>query len=280
VKRITLRRMACSWEKVALGRTGIRVTPLGLSSGPGMDEKEVERGIERGLDYLYWGSARWAGFGRAVRRAAAKRRSQLCLVVQSYTRVGMLMRPSLERALRQLGTEYADLLLLGLWNDVPPDRILDAALRLRESGKARHIMISCHHRPSFEKLARLPGVDVIMLRYNAAHPGAERDVFPLLPTPRPGVVAYNSTRWGQLLDRRLTPPGEVTPRGSDCYRFALTNPNVDVVASGPGNAAELDEALAALDRGPMSTDELAWMKRVGQAVHSSRPLTRLVAGRA
>jgi aryl-alcohol dehydrogenase-like predicted oxidoreductase len=272
--------MACSWEKVALGRTGLSVVPLGIAASYGVSDADVERGIERGLNYLYWGSQRRPGFGQAVKRAAARRREDLAIVVQSYTRAAMLMRPSLERALRALGTDYADVLLLGWWNDVPPERILDAATRLREAGKVKTVMISCHHRPSFERIARHPAVGAIMLRYNAAHPGAEKDVFPLLPVPRPGVVAYTATRWGQLLNPRLVPQGEPTPRASDCYRFALSNPNVDLVLCGPKNGAELDEAMAALDRGPLDASEMAWMRRVGAAVHGASGLTRLVAGRA
>jgi predicted aldo/keto reductase-like oxidoreductase len=80
------------------------------------------------------------------------------------------------------------------------------------------------------------------------------------------VVAYTATRWGALMDPTLTPAGDPTPRASDCYRFALTRPEVDVVIAGPKNGEELDEAMAALDRGPMSEDELAWMRRVGDAV--------------
>ncbi len=130
-------------------------------------------------------------------------------------------------------------------------------------------MISCHHRPSFEAFLGEPACDAWMVRYNAAHPGAEREVFPILPAEeraRPGVVAFTATRWGSLVDPSKTPAGEPTPRASDCYRFALTHPAVDVVLAGPRDGAELDEALAAIDRGPMSDDELAWMKRVGQAV--------------
>src|SRR6185369_2565769 len=109
----------------------------------------------------------------------------------------------------------------------------------------------------------------------AAHPGAETEVFPHLgprePDPggakgRPGVVTYTATRWGALLDPRLTPPNEPTPRGSDCYRFALTHPDVDVTLCGAKTREELEEALDALHRGPMSADELAWMKRVGAVV--------------
>ena len=48
---------------------------------------------------------------------------ELVVVVQTYTRVASLMRASLERALRKLGIEQADLLLLGWWNKPIPARI-------------------------------------------------------------------------------------------------------------------------------------------------------------
>lgn len=261
--------MPCSWDRVTLGRTGLRVTPLGLAASYGVGEKDVERAFDRGLNYLYWGASRRAHFGRAIRSIAGRRRDELVLVVQTFTRAASLMRSSLEKALRATGTEYTDLLLLGWWNAAPPRRILDAALALREAGKTRHVMISCHHRPSVPALAADPAFDAVMVRYNAAHTGAEREVFPHLEAPRPGVVAFTATRWGALLDRRLTPPGEATPRASDCYRFVLSNPSVDVCVTGPKNGAELDEAMAALDRGPMTDDELGWMRRVGEAVHGA-----------
>ncbi len=262
--------MACSWEPVTLGRTGLRVSPIGLGSSYGVSSADVERAFERGINYLYWGSNRKDGFGRAIAAISRRRREDLVLVIQSYTRAAMLLRPSLERALRRAKTDYTDLLLLGWWNDVPPRRIVDAALALREAGKARHILISSHHRPTFEKLIADPAYGCIMVRYNAAHPGAEQEVFPHVAAAaaRPGVVAYTATRWGQLVGATVA-KGERPPRASDCYRFALTNPHVDVCLAGPRNGAELDEAMAALDRGPMSDDELAWMKRVGAAVRGA-----------
>jgi hypothetical protein len=41
---------------------------------------------------------------------------------------------------------------------------------------------------------------------------------------------------------------------------------VDLCLTGPANRAEMDEALKALERGPMNDDELAWMRRAGKAV--------------
>jgi aryl-alcohol dehydrogenase-like predicted oxidoreductase len=176
------------------------------------------------------------------------------------------MRFSVDSALRKLGTDRVDLLGLGWWNDAPPRRILDGALAIQATGKVRHILISSHHRPAFEKLVADPAYGGIMVRYSAAHPGAEKEVFPHLADPRPGVLAFTATRWGTLLDPRLTPEGERTPTATDCYRYVLSSPHVDVSLSGPRNGAELDAAMAALDQGPMSAEELAWMRRVGVVV--------------
>jgi aryl-alcohol dehydrogenase-like predicted oxidoreductase len=264
--------MACSWDQVTLGRTGLRTAPLGLGSSYGIEERDVERAFDRGIGYFYWGSVRRPAFGRGVRSCAKRDRDRVITVVQTYSRVAALVGPSLELALRGLKIEYTDFLLLGWWNEAPPERIVDAARRLVDQGKARHLLISGHNRPSFARYMDDATYGGIMVRYNAAHPGAEKEVFPLLPAPaerRPAVVAYTATRWGHLCDPKLTPPGEATPRASDCYRFALTNPDVNLCLAGPKNAAELDEAMAALDRGPMTADELAWMKRVGAFVRSN-----------
>ena len=128
-------------------------------------------------------------------------------------------------------------------------------------------MISCHDRSTFARYIGDPTYDAIMVRYNAAHPGAETDVFPHLPERGgPGVVAYTVTRWGGLLDPRLVPEGERVPTSTDCYRFALSSSHVDVCLSAPQTKEQLDQTLATLDAGPLDAEETAWMKRVGAAV--------------
>ncbi|HSO39519.1 MAG TPA: aldo/keto reductase [Labilithrix sp.] len=248
------------------GHTGLSVGALGLGSSFGLPAKEVERAFERGVNFFLWGSLRKNDFGRGLRNLAPKHRAEMVVAVQSYTRLSSLMEWSVDRALRFLKTDYVDVLCLAWWNGPPPRRIVDAALELREKGKVRALMVSCHHRPAFQGFIADPAIDALMLRYNAAHPGAEREVFPHLAARRPGTVAFTATRWGTLLDSQYVPEGAATPRASDCYRFALSNPNVDVCLAGPKDAEQLDEALVALDRGPMDEQELAWMRRVGAAV--------------
>lgn len=261
--------MGCNWERVSFGSTSMQVTPLGLGSSYGLEARDVERAVERGINYIYWGSQRRPSYAEAIRNLGPSHRENLVLVVQTYTRVAALMRLSLEQAFKDLKTDYTDLLLLGWWNEPPPRKIVDAALALKEKGLARGILISCHHRPAFASYLDDPAYDGIMVRYNAAHPGAETEVFPHLSKRRAGTVAYTATRWRALLNPKYLPPDEPRPRGSDCYRFVLTNPNVDVCLTGPSNAEELDEAMAALDRGPLTEDEMAWMRRVGAHVHAA-----------
>lgn len=262
-----------------LGATGLEVGPIAIGSSYGVGGADLEHAFERGANFFLWGSRRRFGFRDGLRNVIKKDRAKAVVAIQSYARVGMLMSPFVHSALRQLGTDYVDLLGLAWWNDLPSHRILDAALALREEGKVRHIMVSCHHRPSFEKFLRDPSYSAWMLRYNAAHTGAEREVFPHLDAlqfgrvgaeraapHQPGVIAFTATRWGSLVDPSATPKGEATPRASDCYRFALSDSHVHTVITGPKNREELDEALLAAERGPMSADELAWMRRVGSAI--------------
>ena len=129
--------------------------------------------------------------------------------------------------------------------------------------------LSGHRRSLFGELSRTPDfpVDVFMFRYNAAHRGAEIEIFPFLPQAgRPGTIAYTATRWGHLLDPRRMPPGEKPLTATDCYRFALSHPAVDVCLTGPATAAQMDEAVSALALGPLGADEMARARRVGDSL--------------
>jgi aryl-alcohol dehydrogenase-like predicted oxidoreductase len=260
-------------EPILLGQTRLRTSRLGIGSSSVGDERFVEEAVEQGVNYLYWGSLRRPAFGRALRRVARRNREGVVLTVQSYARFAPLLRPSVEIALRRSGVEYFDFLLLGMWNAPPGKAMVEAARRLRAKGKVRHLMLSTHNRPSLQshfrafELGRSP-FDAFMVRYNAVHRGAEQDVFPFLPVEKPpGLISYTATRWGHLLDPAKMPPGEAPPPARDCYRFALSHPAVGMVLCGPSSRGEMQEAIAALDAGPLTPDEAARMRRIGDHVY-------------
>jgi aryl-alcohol dehydrogenase-like predicted oxidoreductase len=259
------------WKKAVLGRTGRSVGRLGLAASYGADQRCVEMAVERGVNYLYWGSMRLDSFGAGL-KALRPRRDQFMVVIQSYTRLAALLPWSLERALRKLEMDYADVLLLGMWNkDVSP-AVFERACKLRERGLVRHVAVSTHNRRQAVEFAANKDVDILHVRYNAVHPGAERDIFPHLAAreQRPGIVSFTATSWGQLLQTKNVPAGDAVPTAGDAYRFVLSNPSVDVAMTGPKNAAQLTEALDAWEKGPMSPEEMAWMRRVGDSKYAGR----------
>ncbi len=262
--------VSVDFKRATLGRTGLPVCRLGVSGGYGAPISAFEMALERGVNYFYHGSRRAPGMNAAIKNIVAKgRREDLLVVAQNYWRAfEWPFRRSFDSFLKKTGLEYVDILLLGWHNAAPAKKFLDICRALKTKGLIRFLAISGHNRPAFPEFARSGTYDVCHVRYNAVHTGAEKEVFPLLSAEsRPGIVIYTATSWGQLLKPRNIPAGEQLPRGSDCYRFVMTNPAVDVCMTGPRSLEHMKEALESLDRGPMSEEELAWMRRVGSHIH-------------
>jgi aryl-alcohol dehydrogenase-like predicted oxidoreductase len=209
------------------------------------------------------------GLRGPLREALAGRREEVAIV--AYAGLGYFgwgVHRGAEQALRSLRTDYIDVLLLG-WLGVTSawtSATERALVALRESGKVRAIGVSIHDRPRAGRLAASSPLDLLMIRYNAAHPGAEQDIFPHRRGVKPTILAYTATSWRRLLKRPRGWDGRVMSAG-DCYRFQLSSPAVDLALCGPGSRAELEQNLDALARGPLSPDEERWMRDFGRAVH-------------
>jgi predicted aldo/keto reductase-like oxidoreductase len=63
------------------------------------------------------------------------------------------------------------------------------------------------------------------------------------------------------------PPGEEPPPARDCYRFALSHPSVDLVLCAPADREQMQEALRALDAGPLEPEEMQRLRRIGDHVY-------------
>jgi len=252
-----------------LGRTGLKVGRLGMAAGYGAPAKAFEEAFEKGCNYFYWGSRRNANMKEAIRNICNQgKREELVILIQSYSRSSRLLESFFEKALRSLALDHIDILLLGWYNHRPRQKMIDKVLTMKEKGLFRYLALSGHNRKLFPELAREGLFDLFHIRYNAAHRGAERETFPFLPVNgRPGMVTYTATRWGQLLNPKKMPPGESPPSASDCYRFSLSNPAVDVCLCGPKDEAQMKEALKTLALGPLSMEEMERMKKIGDYLH-------------
>jgi aryl-alcohol dehydrogenase-like predicted oxidoreductase len=258
-------------QKRVLGRTGLSVSRLGLAGGYGVPAAAVERAFhEYGINYFYWSTPRRRGMRDGLKSLVRTNRKEIVVVLQSYDHLGLTVRRSVLKGLRALGIDYADVVLLGWNNWYPPGKIIGEVSALKEEGKARFIAMSGHNRKLFGEIARRADspIDVFMVRYNAAHRGAEEEVFPYLSGKnRPGLTTYTATRWGKLLNPKKMPPGQLPLSASDCYRFVLTNPYVDLCMMGPADEAQMIEGLSALSKGPFSDNEMERIRKIGDYVH-------------
>ncbi len=257
-----------------LGRSSLALYRLGLSATYRPGKKTVFKAADAGVNFFF-------GFGidtqmtAAVREIVKKERTRYLLATGAYNLVFGYpnLRRTLEKRLRQFGTDYIDLFLfLGVMKEKElPPRVLEELWRFREEGKVRSIGISTHDRKLAGRLAAEGMLDALMIRYNAAHRGAEQDIFPYVKAHKTDIVGYTATRWTYLLRRPTTWPKDgPVPTAGQCYRFVLSNPDVNVCLSAPRSLVEFEANLRALQAGPLSGEEMLFMKDFGDAVHHTK----------
>jgi aryl-alcohol dehydrogenase-like predicted oxidoreductase len=259
-----------AFTKRILGGTGLKVGPLGVAASYGAPAAAFEEAFEKGCNYFYLGSGRHrAGMRRAIRNLCRQgQRDRLVVAIQTYARLGYLTEWFFKRSLRSMGLEQADIMILGGHNRRPAPGLVKRAQAMKKKGLCRFLAMSGHQRKLFPQMAANGQFDLFHVRYNAAHRGAEEEIFPHLQGhDRPGIVTYTATRWGQLLNPKKMPAGDSVPAASDCYRFVLSNPAVDVCLCGPKTIDQMRAALPALELGPLGEEDMERMKRIGDYVH-------------
>jgi aryl-alcohol dehydrogenase-like predicted oxidoreductase len=260
---------------------GQPVCRLGLASysGNALTPDDVFHALARGVNFINWlglaeGPPDSDAFSAAVAALGPERPSAV-VCAQFGARTAPDAATELRSALATLGTDYIDVLTIyyveeeGEWEGITsPEGSLRYLRDAKRDGTVRRIGVTSHQRPLAARMAESGLLDLIMVRYNAAHRGAEQDVFPVTQRLGLPVIAYTALRWGALL--RGTPddpPGFVVPRAPAWYRFVLQNPAVAVTLAAPNTRGELDEGLRVLEApGPLGDEEYAALAEHGQRV--------------
>lgn len=263
-----LRRPASS-----LGGPGCR---LGLATrgGTALTAVDVHRAIERGIDFLNW-PAREDGLSRAIGELGPKRQDVI-VSVQFEARSAEAAAIELQWMLKTLGTDYIDLLTFyyvesaGEWSEIiGPGGALEYCRAAQRDGLIRRLGLTTHQRPLAAEIAHGGLLDALMIRYNAAHRGAEREIFPTTDALGSPIIAYTALRWGGLLQPTPDdPPNFVPPPAPIWYRWVLQNPSVTVAVMAPHNGDELTENLEILNApAPFPPDEYDSLTAHGRRVH-------------
>ena len=289
-----------------LGKTNLQVSPIGIGGGSGLADEDLLYAFERGINYFFFSSdlhhfsyRKSAGAIRQLCQSGSSVRDKVVLATVSYLNNPEKIVSVLLDQFSELGVDYIDVFHWG-WvtetdnaaalfeaaNDLKDGGFLARVFReqvlvaqqvnqdLLDRGLVRFVGASFHSR----HLARQwkTTLDVLMLRYNLGHLGVEMGVFPLLAgdkTIDPGLVAFNVAHEGPHLIAAPPPdlpPGMMVPTVPDCYRYALSNPYVDVVLAGLTSRREIDEAVAMLEKGPFSPEECEQLRAYGKLWRAAR----------
>jgi predicted aldo/keto reductase-like oxidoreductase len=249
---------------------GLPVCRLGLASygDTALTPDDVLHALVRGVNFLNWeGLAEGASADHVVCPVVASlgaKRPSVVVCAQFGARSRSEAADEMKSVLAALRTDYIDVLTLyyversAEWEQITaPGGALPYVREAQRDGVVRRIGVTSHQRQLAATMAESGLLDVLMLRYNAAHRGAEREVFPVTGPRGMPVIAYTALRWGALL--RPTPddpPGFSVPHAPDWYRFVLQQEAVAVTLAAPQTRAELDEDLEVLDAGGPLTEQL------------------------
>lgn len=262
----SVRRTAA--DQVALGKTGVKLSRLGI--GAGSNSGEVQRGLGR------------EGFNRLIRHAydqgityldtaqsyqthewirdAIKGLPREKLFIQSKMPGGTKdPMEAIDRYRKEMGVDYIDSLLVHCmvkksWCD-DQKRVMDVIAEAQERKIIRVKGVSCHSLPALSAAAESDWVNVNLVRVNPQckwvdGPGetwneSGDDIAPVMKQ----VKTAHANGHG-IIGMKMIGNGEFT-KAEDrekAIRYAMAQPEIDAVVIGFKSPKEIDEAIERINR--------------------------------
>ena len=257
-------------DQVPLGRTGLKLSRLGIGTGSigGSIQRALgTEGFNSLIRYAYDQGITYIDTAESYRthtmvRDAIKGLPREKLFIQSK----MPGRPEkplevLDRFRKELGVDYIDSLLIHCtvkndWEE-GRKRLLDAFEEAKEKQIIRAHGVSCHALPALTKAAQLDWVDVNLVRINPQ--GAHVDT-PVVQWDAKSNVTHVSAVLEQIkimrknrhgiIGMKMIGNGDFTkPEDREkAIRFAMQRVPLDAVVIGFKSNAEIDEAIRRMNR--------------------------------
>ncbi len=249
-------------DRVPLGRSGLVVSRVAMGTGTvgGGSESNQTRlgqeifsamfrhGYERGLRFIdtaeTYGSIPFAG--RAI---AGLPRENITVLTKMMTQADNSprfepVRPRIEGYLRQLDSDYIDILLMhcmmqGGWNTTRTQH-MEAFAKAKEDGLVRAVGVSCHNLDAVRTAATEPWVDVILTRINPygtlmdGPPEQVREVIATALANGKGVVGMKIFGEGKHVAEQ---------ERERSIRHAIHEARVDAMTLGLQSIAQMDDAI-------------------------------------
>jgi aryl-alcohol dehydrogenase-like predicted oxidoreductase len=278
-------------EYRTLGRTGLKVSPLGLgvmTYGWGADEDAARTLFdlyrEAGGNFLdtadmYQGGESEEWLGRFVADAGVRDEVVIATKFSFNAQEGnpnaggngrKNIRRALEGSLRRLRTDHVDVYVLHAWDRVTPvEEVLATLDDLVREGKVLHVGLSdtpAWYASRFQALAEAHGRErlaLLQLEYSLVSRSLEREHVPLAQETGISIVPWSPLGSGFLTGKYArSADGTLSGSGRVAQSQGSGNPSLEKFTREPRNWEVLDELRAVADEvgRPMAEVALAWVR--------------------
>ncbi|MDF2941926.1 MAG: aldo/keto reductase [Herbinix sp.] len=251
-------------EKRAFGRTGLDTSILGFGGFHLLEipvaeaEYLLNRYLDAGGNYIETAASYGNGESeRKIGHCVSHRRKEYILATKTGERTKTKCLESLENSLKNLKTDYVDLLIMhavGTMTELDqilaPGGALEGALQAKSEGKINHIGISMHGQPDvlIRALKEYP-FDAVMTTINYY----DHFNFPEIQTELLPLARENGTA---VILMKPVADGLLWQSAPEAFRYAFSQP-VSIVVAGINNRDILESDLAfAEEFTPMNFEEI------------------------
>jgi predicted aldo/keto reductase-like oxidoreductase len=265
-----------------LGKTGLKVFPLGFGGRGTSDAPVIARAIDLGINYIDTGRD-YANNERLIGVALRGRRQQVVISSKSHGRTKQDALADLDTSLRELQTDYIDVWMLH--GKVKPeeltDELLEALQAAKKSGKIRFTGISTHLNVPvmLDHILKIGGIDVMLAGYNFTMKPEVGEAIRKARKAGIGIIAMKVLAGGFSRIQNSEPRFEGSPAAlvktlkqegamHAAIRWALKNEAVDTSAVCMADFEHVEENIAAVAKPYSAADE----KLLSSQLAAIRPL--------
>ena len=247
-------------DKVSLGKTGIKVSLVGIGTGSGgwarqsnqtrlgQQEftKQIRHAFDNGINFYdladQYGSHPF--FTKAMNGVA---RDKYVIQTKSTSRKPKEAREDIDRFLKELNTDYIDSLIIH--NVTEADwttrfqEVMEVFKEAKKAGKIRAHGVTCHSFAALEAAAASDWVQINQVRWNSRESHMDADVktaralFEKMRRKGQGMIGMKVVGQGSLVqgEKALTP--------EECFKFQIESGVVDAFVIGVEKIEHIDGLL-------------------------------------
>jgi aryl-alcohol dehydrogenase-like predicted oxidoreductase len=230
-----------------LGKTGLKVTAVGMGVMNCSDSAVVLRAFDLGINFYDTAPSYMGGRNEEmVGKTLKGKRDKVFIQTKLHFGDEKKMRDSVERSLRRLQTDYIDVLLwhgLGAADEVSDSRLFEFMEKMKKEGKARFTGFSAHSRMALllREATKTNYHDVALVSYNFTHSKELGDAVAQAARSGMGVVAMKTQAGGYKKGKM----GNLSPHQA-ALKYVLRDTNVTLAVPGVTTIEQIEECAAVM----------------------------------